>query len=398
MAMTKREKYLAMAVGGVVALLSLQFVVNSVRSGFEAKQRALDGLRKKIEEHDRTITDYTLASRRLAALKSKSLPRDEEAAQNQYSTWFREMAESNDLQNIQLEKPVAVGGRSEAFTVYRLTLKGETRIDALIKLLHTYYERDYMHRVQNLKVVQFPNDSERATVSIVSEVLALKTADLKQPPSLASSGRLTKTAAEYQEIILNRNPLGPPNRAPVFSIATTQDVPRSREWSLDLKATDPDGRHRIQYQLLSEAPDGLKLNPDTGKIIWTPTANGNYELLVQAVDSGFPPKKTEQKLVLKVIDPPAPPAETPQFDAASQSFVSAILSGRNGAQVWIRTKTDNNTYKVGAGDEISIGTVKGKIVEVNVDSQFVEIETEGRRWTFGMDDSLQAAFKKSKTD
>ena len=28
----------------------------------------------------------------------------------------------------------------------------------------------------------------------------------------------------------------------------------------------------------------------------------------------------------------------------------------------------------------------------------VEIETDGRRWTFGMDASLQAAFKKSKSD
>ena len=28
------------------------------------------------------------------------------------------------------------------------------------------------------------------------------------------------------------------------------------------------------------------------------------------------------------------------------SFVSAILSGRDGAQVWTRTKTDNKLYKV----------------------------------------------------
>ena len=400
MAMTKREKYLALAVGGIVGLLGIQYMINSVRSGVETKQRALEAIEKKIEGHNRLITDYTLANKRLSALKSKSLPSDDEAAQNQYSTWIREMAESAGLQNIQLDNPTGGGGRSEAFSVYRIQLKGETRIDDLLKLLHKYYERDYLHRIQSLKVVQFPNDPDRAAIVLLSEVLALKIADRKQPPSLATSGRMTKSVDEYLGQILERNPFGPPNRAPAFSIAASHDVPREREWSLELKANDPDGRHRVQYQLLSEKPEGLQFSESSGKITWTPKANGSYDLLVQAVDTGLPPKKSQQKLVLKVVDPPAAPvvAETPQFDAASQSFVSAILSGRDGAQVWIRTKTDNNTYKVGAGDEISIGTVKGKIVEVNVDSQFVEIETDGRRWTFGMDDSLQAAYKRSRTE
>lgn len=400
MAMTKREKVLAIAVGGIVGLLGLQFMINSVRSGIEAKERTLEAVKKKIDGHNRLITDYTLANKRLIALKGKSLPNDDEAAQNQYSTWIREMAESAGLQNIQLDNPAFGGGRSEAFTVYRVQLKGDSRIDDLLKLLYKFYDRDYLHRIQSLKVTQFPNDPDRATVVLVSEVIALKNAAPKQPPSLASSGRMTKSMDEYLSDVLERNPFGPPNRAPAFAVEATHDVPREREWSLELKANDPDGRHRVQYQLLSEKPEGLQFSESSGKITWTPKANGNYDLIVQAVDSGLPPKKSQQKLVLKVVDPPPPPTvtATPQFDAASQSFVSAILSGRDGAQVWIRTKTDNNTYKVGAGDEISIGTVKGKIVEVNVDSQFVEIETDGRRWTFGMDDSLQAAYKRSLTN
>jgi hypothetical protein len=294
---------------------------------------------------------------------------------------------------------VAVGGRSEAFTVYRVALKGETRVDSLIQLLVNFYDRDYLHRVQNLKITQFPNEPERVSVSMIAEVLALKTADLKQAPSLASSGRLSKTASEYQDAILNRNPFAPPNRAPVFSTAANQDVPREKDWSIELKANDPDARHRIKYRLLSEKPEGMQFNEETGKLSWTPKSNGNYELLVEAIDSGFPPKKSEQKLVFKVIDPPAAPVEGPQFDAASQSFVSAIVSGRSGSQVWIRTKTDNHTYKLSTGDEVSIGSVKGKIVDVNVDAQFVEMETNGHRWTFGMYVGyLQDAFKKAEIE
>lgn len=396
MAMTKRERYLAIAVAGVVGVLGVQFMINGLRSRLDAKQSQLEDLTQKIEGHNRILTDCKLAGDRLNALKSKSLPKDPDEAANTYSTWFREMAETAGMQDISLEKPSLAPVRSDAFTAYRFTLKGEMRLDAAIKLLHAYYDRDYLHRIQLLKITPITKEPERAKLTIISEALALKVADPKQEASLASSGRLTKSVEQYQAEILGRNPYAPPNKAPQFSVAASHDVPREREWSLDLKATDPDGRHRITYQLLSDKPDGLSFSAESGKLSWTPKQNGQYEILVQAVDSGFPPKKTQQQLTLKVIDPPAPPVETPTFDAASQSFVTAILGGRDGAQAWIRTKTDNQLYKVTPGDEISVGTVKGKVVEVNVDEQFVEIETDGRHWTVGMDDSLQSAFKKSE--
>jgi hypothetical protein len=275
------------------------------------------------------------------------------------------------------------------------------RLDGLVKLLHSYYQRDCLHRIASLKVTQSPSDPDWVSVLLTSEALALNMAGSKQEPSKAISNRVAKSFEDYQDEILGRNPFGPPNQAPKFSVAGNHDLPRDRDWSLDLKAADPDGRHWIYYYLVGDVPEGLQFNQETGKISWVPKTNGNYELLVQAVDNGFPRKMTEHKLTLKVIDPPAPPppvVEAPKFDPSSQSFVSAIVSGRAGAQAWIRSKTDNNIYKVSAGDEIAIGTVKGKVIEVNVDQQFVEIESDGRHWTLGMDDSVQEAFKKSKTD
>lgn len=397
MAMTKRERFLAIAVAGIAGVLGLQYVGNSIRKGISDKQSKVDALQSKIDDHERAITDGILAGKRLNELKPKSLPTNSEAAFNQYSSWFREMAESSGMQGIQLEKPEMAAIRSDAFAAYRFNLKGFIGMDDLVKLLHQYYERDYLHRIRSMKVLQFPNEPERALVQIQSEVLALKIADAKQEPSLVSSGRLSKSVEQYKEEILGRNPFGPPNNPPRFSIAGSHDVPRDKEWSLELKANDPDTRHRVKYTILADKPEGMKLSED-GKISWTPKANGKYELTVQAIDSGFPPKKAEQKLSLKVIDPPATPAPTvePKFDNASQSFVSAILKGRDGAQAWIRTKTDNKTRKLFVGDSVDIGSVKGKVVDVNVKEQFLEFDTEGRHWTIGMDENLQSAFKKSK--
>lgn len=398
MAMTKREQFLAVAVAGIVGILGLQYVVTFINKGLTDKQSRADSLQSKIDTHERVITDGALAGRRLNELKAKSLPTNSEAAFNQYSSWFREMAESSGMEGIQLDKPELAAIRSDAFSAYRFNLKGYIGMDDLIKLLHQYYERDYLHRIRSMKVTQMPNEPERALVQITSEVLALRIADAKQEPSLVSSGRLTKSIEQYTDDILGRNPFAPPNNPPQFSIAKSHEVPRDKEWSLELKANDLDTRHKVKYTLLSEKPEGLKLSDD--KISWTPKANGNYELTVQATDTGFPPKKVEQKLSLKVIDPPTapPPVVEPKFDNASQSFVSAILQGRGGAQAWIRTKTDNNTRKLFVGDLIDIGSVKGKVVDVNVDEQFIEVDSEGRHWTIGMDDNLQSAFKKSKTE
>lgn len=399
MAMSSREKYLAIAVAGVIGLLGIQYVISSIRGGLDVKQQRLDTLTSKIEEYDRTLTDIAIATKRLNELKTKSLPNSEELAKNQYSAWLLDLAKQTGMQNVGLDRPQTSGMRSDAFTIYGFVLNGDMRIDDFLKLMHGYYDRDYLQRVRSLKVERHRDDPDVVKVKLDTEAIALKNAPAKQEPSLLSSGRLKKTVEQYQAEILARHPFAPPNRPPQISVAASHDVPRGREWTLELKAVDPDAKHKVKYHLLSEKPDDLNFNEESGKISWTPKADGSHELMVEAEDSGFPPKKSQQKLVLKVVDPPVPPptVETPKFDVASQSFVSAILSGRDGAQVWIRTKTDNNLVKVGAGDDVSIGTVKAKVVEVNVDEQFVELETEGRHWTLGMDDaSLQAAYSKSK--
>ncbi len=400
MAMTQREKILSIGVGTVVGLLAVQFIFSSIRGGFDRKQIILEDLNKKITDHTKVINNGILAHRKINELVSKSLPKDQDAALNQYQTWLVGTANECGMQSVQLGKTETDLIKSDAFTSYRFSLTGDIRINDQIKFLHKYYERDYLHRLRTFKFTQSANDPEFGRLQIVSQVLALKKASAKQEPSLASSGRLTKSVDEYQALILARNPFSPPNNAPNFTVSSSHDVPRDRDWNLELKATDPDGRHKVSYKLLSEKPSGLRFSEDSGSVSWTPTANGTYELLVEAVDNGFPPKTAQKKLTLRVIDPPTapPPVETPKFDASSQSFVTAIVSGRNGAQVWIRSKTDNNTYKVTKGDEISIGSIKGKIVDVNVDEQFAEVESDGKRWILSMDESVLNQFKKAKED
>ena len=400
MAMSKREQILAIAVGGVVAVLGLQFGYSSLRKGITAKQTLLAGLESKIEGHDKKLTDCQLAIKRMSELKTKSLPKNSVEAKNQYMNWLSELAQNSGVQNRSVDPAQGTGLGSDGYTMHRYVLSGEVRLDNLIKLLHGYYNRDYLQRIRSLKLTQLPNNPEVAKIRLDTEAIAVASADLKQNPSMADSGRVTKSAEEYLKDILEKNPFTPPNKAPKFNLADSIDVPRGTEYSLDLKASDPENRHKITYALLSEKPEGLKFD-ESGKINWTPKENGKFEITVEAIDDGLPAAKTQQKLVLKVIDPPKvePPKVEPQFDVASQSYVSAVLRGRERDEVWIRSKTDNKSFIAVTGDDISVGSVKGKIVDVNVKKQFAELETDGRRWTLSMDDpSLQAAFKRSLAD
>ena len=138
MAMTKREQILAIAVTGVVGVLGVQFVYSSLRAGIVAKQNQLAALERKIEEHDKKLTDCTLSLRRLVELKPKSLPKNFEAAKNQYQDWLSDLAKKSGVQNVQVEQQTSAGLKSDGFTTHRLLLSGEVRLDNLVKLLHGY--------------------------------------------------------------------------------------------------------------------------------------------------------------------------------------------------------------------------------------------------------------------
>jgi hypothetical protein len=400
MAMSKRERVLVSLVGAVVAIFGLQFLINSFRGKLEAKQLLVDQTAAEVENLQLVKMRGDFASGRLQQLRSKSLPSAPDVAVAQYRNWLTNTAQACGVQDIVLDVSNTTAARNAAFTTHRFELKGNCRLDNLVKLLAAYYDRDYLHRVRSLKLSNYRENLDWVNISLTSEAISLVGAKADQPPSEKSSGRLAKTIEGYQASILGRNPFSPPNQPPRFNVASSIEVPRDREWSLELQATDPDPAHVVKYDVLSELPEGLRFSPN-GRLSWTPTANGSYELLVQATDSGFPAKSAQTKLTLRVTDPPKPPpppAEPPKFDPATQTFVSAMLNGRTGAEAWIRSKTDNNIFKVAVGDDINIGSVKGKIVEVNVDDQFLLIETEGRRWTLGMGDYLEPTFKKSQIE
>ena len=48
------------------------------------------------------------------------------------------------------------------------------------------------------------------------------------------------------------------------------------------------------------------------------------------------------------------------------------------------------------GETLKLGDVQGKVISIG--SNFIELETEGKRWTVGMDEPLADAYKRGLED
>ncbi len=406
MAMTQRERFLAMGVGVVVGLFGVQYVVNSIRTSLQEKQDLVDAARAESDNMNRIATSGTIAARKLDQLRLKSLPTNREALVLQYNSWLTQCALDAGIVDIKITTPTGAASSSSLkvakdppYKAYKFSLTGECNTEQWLDFMARYYDADYLHSIQNLKV-SMPGTNWNK-ISLDSVVLSLKGADAAQKPTGKSSGRLAMSADDYKQIILSRNPFSPPNNPP--SLAFTNDdeaafdkVARGSRFERILKPTDFEN-HDVKLEIVDGAPEGLRLSGKT--ISWTPSENGKYEFTIRATDSGLPSASREEKIVLTVVDPPKPqepPPAPPKFDVATQAFVSAMLSGREGPEVWIRSRTEGKTLNLLEGADFEIGSIKAKVVGIKLNEDLIELETDGLRWTIGMDTSLADAYAKGK--
>jgi hypothetical protein len=396
--MNQRERILAIAVGALGVIFVAQFGLKSLRTGFDNKQRQIDVLQKEVDNKRSVINEGILALRKLKELQPSSLPTDREKARYDYSKWLLETVQAVGLQNatteVKSETPV-----KGAYTNYSITVKGDGSVEQMTDLLYRFYERNYLHRVKTLKIAP-TQEMGRLTLTFDVEAAALKDADLKQAEPTTPSNKLSMSKEEYVKAIVRRNFFGPENQAPKLAEARKEKVEMGRSAEGTVRADDPDKGQTVSYELVGEAPPSAELDPKSGRWKFTPSEKGTYTMLVRAVDSGFPAKSVEQKIEIEVVDPP-PPApvakvEESKFDIGSHTFITAIVTGRKGLEVWLLSRVDNQSRNVVVGDVVELGKVNGKVVEIGRD--FIVMETEGRRWTAGMDESLSEAFNRSADD
>ena len=395
--MTPRERLLALGVGVTVGLFGLQYGITRIYNGLQAKRDLAEAAEADFEKAKLMEASGFSAGNKLNQLKAKSLPANFETLSAQYRDWLFEIGERAGLADIKVATPKTPSQRTSAYNAYDFTLSGTCRTDQLIELLGDFYDKDYLHTVKSMKLNRTKNPNE-VKLDLEARALAMNGVDEKQEPSSEPSGRLAMSIDEYKLAILNRNPFSPPNQAPKISTKSAE-IKRGEKWSLDLEATDPEN-HNIVFEFVStEVPAGLKL--ERNRLSWSPEETGEFEVLVRARDNGWPSKLSpEEKLTLRVIDPPVEVAQPkePAFDIATQAFITMIAGRVNAPQAKVRSRTDGTTIDLVEGTDFELGSIKAKVVSINLKESFVELETDGARWTVGMETSLADAYGKSQID
>lgn len=397
--MTQRERTLLIAVAGVLVLFGLYFGMTRVRSGIASKNAKIERLKKEIEQKDDELFAGMQASEQLVKLTSRSLPSDHQAATTDYREWLEDTVKKCgiDKHSIALQGNGFEGEGKGVYHVMKFIVSGEGDLRHLSKLLYRFYEKDYLHRISSLAIVPMQNGKTpydlKITVGI--DAIALNMAAPDQPPPATISNRVSRTLAQYEEALVNRNLFSLANHAPEIKPEEKTEVAKDSSLEFDVKATEPDGDQSMEYSLVGDIPDGMKIDGKTGKLSWRPKELGSYEALVSVRDSGLPSRSSEQKIKIKVVEPPPTVVkkDPPKFDIASQAEITALLADSKQPQVWVKSKVEAKVHYLKIGDELKLGSVVGTVIAIG--ATYAEFETDGKRWTVGQGETLADAYKRT---
>lgn len=394
--MTQRERFLALAIGGLVLALAFNWGFGKYRTGLNKLRNQADGLRDEGERLNDRIIQGLLADRQMGEYQARSLSSDPEIARSVYQKWLMDTVKANGLKS-PIVDPTNSTPVGDLFRYQGFRVSGKTKMPDVVKMLHAFYAKDYLHRIRELSLNPDREGGLVMEMSIDASFLNRAPVDPAEPKE--TSYRLTDSLASYEAAILNRNMFRPPNGEPEFTGRTEIEAIIGQESRSQLSFKDPEG-DRIRYEWAGKTPEIVTLDENSGALRIKSDAKGEFEFLVRAIDSGYPNRTVEQKLVIKVNDPPPPPEpEKPKlkFDDATQTVLTALVQGGNNEwTAWLNVRTRGKTLKLRAGDQFEVGTVTGKVF--GIEDDFATMEVDGRRFDMKLNGKLSEAVTRAMED
>lgn len=388
--MNSRERLLGIGIGALVGLLLLYYLFDSLEQGITSSRAQVTRLEQQKSDLERRLRSAKLARNRWAEYRERSLPADREEARALYQKWLLTQVESSGLSNVTINA-VTSPGRGDAYYqhMYSVTCKGN--VEQLTTWMHKFYSVDTLHRLRQLTITP-RSETKLLDLTFSVEALALADADNTELPNREGKRLQREGLAPYVKAIVGRNLFAPANQPPkIASLGTQRGNPR-RSVSFAAKAEDPDKLDKVTFRLVDSKLSGAKFNASTGAFDWTPTENGEYEVVIEAQDDGLPAKTATQKVRIVISDPPPEPvAEKPtkkklDFDVAKHTKLTGIVASGEEHEVWLTIRTTGEIQKLKVGDAINIGSIEGKVTHIGDDD--FELETPERRMLISLGQNL----------
>ncbi len=391
--MNQRERTLAIVVGVLMLCAVLYYGGKKAYDVIAARNEQLTKLEEELDLKREQSARGTIAGRLLTTYESCTLPEQRAVASSHYTAWLRNWVESagiygGDVKYARRFTTVIVD-KEPVHEVLEFTVMCDGTLPQLVQMLYAFYSQDYLHRIKNLSIVPRQDQILRLTFTI--EAISMPGASDEQLEDRPAHRLALDSLEDYNQTIVYRNPYAPANKPPQFTSSRSQRGYVGQRMSFTPEVKDPESG-RITYRVDTNGLEGLRVDPRSGRIDWTPSEVGEYELLVYATDDGIPAKEAMQKIYLAVSEPPppepvGPPPEQPRrFDEAKYTFVTGIVEVNGRKQVWLTVRTEGKWLRLYEGDEFTVGALEGKVIRIH--TRNVEIEDGGRVYSVRFGQSL----------
>lgn len=199
MALSKREKNLAIITGALVAALGCWLLLSAVSAPARQRRATLHNLQQQLERKNRQIEAAQKSQDQLAQWRRRSLPSNLEMARSLYKNWLLGLATDAGLQDRRVE-PGEGRPQGDIYQVLPFTVRGRGTLDELTKFLYGFYSKGHLHKIRQLTLKPLEGSADlQLTISI--EALSLPDADRQDKLSEKLSEWLDgSTLAEYQKI------------------------------------------------------------------------------------------------------------------------------------------------------------------------------------------------------
>ncbi len=393
--MNEREKNLVKIIGTILIMYLLWSGYGRYQSAVSQRTSEIEKLRGKEKQLKEKIFMGAIADGTFGEYQARSLPGNLETARSQYQQWLLELVHDKGMDDVQVDftNSRRMGGIYQKID-FRIT--GATELPELIGMMHDFYAKDYLHRIRELSIQPVKTGGFSVVMNV--DVISLVNAPDDLPERTEPSYRVDADAESYVAAIMNRNFYEPPNQPPRYSGGRSIEAIVGRESPTPLTFKDPEG-HDVRFELAEGPQEFVRLDSRSGTLRVNSDVTQEFELLVRAIDSGYPQKTTEQTITVRVVDPPPPPVEPPpkpSFDDASQTVLTALLQAGGEWTAWMHVRTRDETLKLKIGDAFEIGTLKGTVYDVN--PRYATLEIDGRRFELRPSGNLGVAAKRSEVD
>lgn len=193
---------------------------------------------------------------------------------------------------------------------------------------------------------------------------------------------ITLTAAQGDQTVekLFQIELLEKNTPPKIEVAKSVTAYQTQPLSLFVKASDVDlPPQKLKFELEAGAPEGAKVNLETGELTWTPTASTelkDYVISVKVSDTGTPPVSATEKITIKVV-----------LDDAFFTFLTGSIDIDGKKIAWLRNRATNQKQEVQYGDTINVSEIHAIVTAIT--AKHIILEIDGKSWILSLGENFR---------